>query len=105
MPTTCQETTAQAEVFSEFHPTQKMRLFDPKDFARDPGKFELFRTAVIAVRPMQHQKSQRFQKLGECVAIKYMNSYPMGADGALVPYYMINGDGYLSASYLGDFVL
>lgn len=105
MPTTCEKPKARAVVFSEFHPDQKIELYDPQDFARDPGKYEIFKTAYIAVRPLQYQKASRFQKIGECVAIKFMNTYPSGPDGTFEPYYQINGEGYLSASYLGDFCL
>ena len=65
-------------------------MYDQSDFEANPGKYELFRTAQVAIDGLHGFERDQF------VAVEYVNAMP-AADhsGVLVPCYHIetsNGD-------------
>ncbi len=82
-----------------------MHTYDPKDFAQNPGKYRLFKTAVIAKHILtcngEHDLPQ-----GQHVAIAYRFDALNPLYRRREPVYTIVGTGRdLYANCLADFVL
>lgn len=82
-----------------------MRTYDPKDFAANPRKYELFKTAIIARDIITHNGDDDI-KAGTCVGIEYFCTAPNKLFRRNEPVYRIAGtERHLYANCLADFVL
>jgi hypothetical protein len=82
-----------------------MSKYDPKDFEANPGKYQLFKTAVIASDIFTHNGEDDL-KAGTHVAIQYFCTAKNCMYNRIEPVYMLVGmDRTMYANTLKDFVL
>lgn len=62
-----------------------MRKFDPKDYAADPAKYRLFRTAIVAESILTLPDL----KPGQCVAIEWHSDALNKPREAIMPIYKV----------------
>lgn len=85
-----------------------MRPFDPTDFARNPRKYELFRTARVNSRVFTENGESDLEQ-GQYVAVSHFRNAWNALRRREEPVYSITANGkvwgYMYASALADFVL
>ena len=82
-----------------------MRPYDPRDFATNPRKYELFKTATIARDIITHNGDDDI-KAGTHVGIEYFRTAPNPLFRREEPVYRLAGtQRHLYANCFADFVL
>jgi hypothetical protein len=85
-----------------------MKMFDHKDFAANPGKYMLFKTAKVNSRVFTENGTDDLEA-GQYVAIKHMRNAWNGLRHREEPVYSITANGkvwgVMFASSLSNFVL